>query len=198
MKKIMLVGFLLLAVSAFGNTVVTPDSDGGPYCLSPAFGAAACAITTQYSASGVVFSTPVGTAVFNDPPHAWGGINGLGDVDLLAPVDVTILGTTNFLSVEAGFAADGSLLLTAYDSLGNVIGTRVNGLDGLGPNGRTLMTLSLAGIHSFSVSTPGQDTFGVDQIELGQISNVPEPGSLMLFGSGLVGLAGVVRRKFNL
>jgi len=28
--------------------------------------------------------------------------------------------------------------------------------------------------------------------------NIPEPGSLVMFGSGLIGLAGIVRRKFNL
>jgi len=27
---------------------------------------------------------------------------------------------------------------------------------------------------------------------------VPEPGTLALFGSGLIGMAGVLRRKFNL
>jgi len=30
------------------------------------------------------------------------------------------------------------------------------------------------------------------------VSQVPEPGTLAMFGSGLIGLAGVLRRKFNL
>jgi len=33
------------------------------------------------------------------------------------------------------------------------------------------------------------------QFSLTEVAEVPEPGSLMLFGSGLIGLAGVARRK---
>ncbi len=43
----------------------------------------------------------------------------------------------------------------------------------------------------------GPNATAISNVQFGG-SPVPEPGSLMLFGSGLVGLAGVVRRKFNL
>jgi hypothetical protein len=203
MKRV-LVAALFLTVVAFGG-IVTPDSFAGPYCLSPAFGMATCAIGDEYKAGGLLFSQMgVETAVFNDPPDAWGGINGQGIVDLLAPVNgaIVVPGTitpavTGYLAVEAGSAAPGNLLLTVYDVGGNILGSRVNGLDGTGPHGSHLIILSIPGIRSFSVSTPEQDTFGVDQIEVGSISGggVPEPVSMVLVGSGLALLAYRRRRK---
>lgn len=186
---------LLCAVPCF-SAVVTPTSFGGPYCLTPPFGTAACSITDQYKAGGLIFSQDgVGTAVFNDPPNAWGGINGAGKVDLLAPVNGAIVvpgtlipGVTGSISVEAGHADAGALQLTVYGVGGGVLATRLNGLDGTGPHGRHLITISIAGIRSFSVSTPRGDTFGVDQIDVGTISaadGVPEPGTILLLTSGL-------------
>lgn len=198
MKRLSLL--VLLAAAACAAAIVTPDSFGGPYCLSPAFGTAACAITDQYSAGGVVFSNGTGTATFNDFPDAWGGISGLNTVDLLSPVQgflvvlgSTTSGLTSSLSVEAGFSDPGDLLLEVFDAGNSLIASRVNGLDGLGPNGRSLITLSVPGIHSFSVSSPVGDVFGVDQIELGAISSVPvagvpEPGSAWFIAIGLLGL----------
>ena len=142
--------------------------------VSPAFGAATYVVTNDYDAFGVHFSDGgVDTAIFSDPPLAWGGVNGGGVVDLIEPVQGKIVvpgtggsaGQTTSLSVEGGFAAVGSLLLEIFDCDGNLIGSTVND-DGTGPNGRTLMTLAMPGIASFHVSTPGSDTFGVDSIVL--------------------------------
>src|ERR1700688_1354781 len=86
--------FLLVAFMpfAFADLILTPTSFGGPYCLSPTSGAAACSITTQYDSGGVVFSSGAGTATFLDGgvTPAWGGINA-DIVDLLSPVDVQIV-----------------------------------------------------------------------------------------------------------
>jgi hypothetical protein len=130
-------------------------------------------ITTQYDAFGVHFSDVVNTAIFNDPPLAWGGVNNSGIVDLIAPVNGKIVlpgtggtpGSTSSLSVEGGNAATGNLLLEVFDCDGNLIGSTIND-DGIGPNGRKLMTLSIPGMSSFRVSTPAVDTFGVDSIAL--------------------------------
>ena len=183
-----------MVVCASAATIITPDSFGGPFCLSPAFGPAACALSDEYKDGGLHFSWNVGTAVFEDPPYAWGGINGNNVVDLISPVNGWIVmpgtlspGAVSYISVEAGWAAAGSLTLDVYDIYGNLLGSRVNGLDGTGPHGRTLITLSIPGIHFFSVY--GGDTFGVDQIELGEITPagapIPEPGTFALLCAGL-------------
>jgi hypothetical protein len=46
-----------------------------------------------------------------------------------------------------------------------------------------------------SVDISGGNNFAIDDITLTQATTVPEPGSLALLGTGLLGVVGVVRRK---
>jgi hypothetical protein len=48
---------------------------------------------------------------------------------------------------------------------------------------------------SLNFGNGGSSTFGIDVTS--QYSVTPEPGSLTLFGTGLLGLAGMLRRKFK-
>jgi hypothetical protein len=134
-------------------------------------------VTNQYSGLGLLFG-PRSTAIFNDPPFAWAGVNpNTTVVDLLSPVQVAFVlpgtnraATTNHLSLEVGFAPVGSVLLQAFSTSGALLGTTIND-DGIGPHGRTLATLDIPGIQSFLVS--GNDTWGIDQIMFGDLL---EPG----------------------
>jgi len=99
---------LTFASSAHAGTI-TPDLVVVP--VSPAFGTVAAGgrVTDQFKAFGVIFSDGVATAIFDDPPLAFGGVNLAGTVDLVTPVNgflvvpgTTTLTSTNFLSVEAG------------------------------------------------------------------------------------------------
>jgi hypothetical protein len=124
---ILLLAFLAMACA---GGVITPDDFGGPYCKTVAWVLAPCAIGAQYAAGGLLFSQMgVGTAVFWDPPNAWGGINESGRVDLLAPVNAAIVvpgtmipGTTDYVAVEAGFADPGNLQLNVYGYRGQPSG----------------------------------------------------------------------------
>ena len=152
--------------------------------ITPVGGAVALGgeVTDQFKAFGLIFSDGVATAIFDDPPLAFGGVNAGGIVDLLAPVNgafvgpgTTSLRSVGFLSIEAGFADERSLRLDVFDVNRVLLGSTLND-DGIGPHGRTLMALSIPGMTFFSVSTPAGDNFGVDQIDFeGDLARRPSP-----------------------
>lgn len=129
-----------------------------------------------------------------------------------------------FTSLQSGvqaFLSDtaplGNYTITAFDSVHNVLGTvtvlQANtlppGYTGCGnflfpPPGCTPLpglyvgfTDTAAEIASLQIgpSTASFDAFAVDDVQIG---TVPEPGSLLMLGTGVVGLAGLLRRKLTL
>ncbi len=180
----------------------TPGDRVPPVVVSPGSVAAGGVVGTNYIAFGVDYTFGGQEGVFNDLPLAFGGVNGSNVVDLLAPVDgkivllnTTTQGLTNFVSVLAGDAGAGNLLLSVFDVNGNLLGTATNG------NGVTTFSVNRPGfdIASFRVSTPAGDTFGVRRvtIEAPISAAVPEPATLAVFG--LMGAAGFgyVRRRLK-
>jgi hypothetical protein len=196
--------FLLMSGCLVQASTITFTPASNPAVpVSPAFGAlvAGGALGTNYIAFGVDFTLGGVEGIFNDSPLAFGGVNGSGVVDLLSPVDgrIVVPGTTNqgltdSFEAEAGFAANGTLLLTVYDIHGNVLATAFNGLP-LGPNGRTTFAISEPTpiIAAFSITDPGADSYGVDDITLSTPIGVPEPASLSILAVSLLGM-GAYRR----
>lgn len=163
--------------------------------VSPAGGALVAGgdLGAKYIAYGVDFTWGGVEGIFSDPPLAFGGVNGAGDIDLLSAVDgrivlpntLTTAGTT-YLYAEAGFAGDGSLTLEVFDAAQSLVATLVNGPP-LGQFGRTTFTYTGSAISYFRIS--GQDSFGVNEILLAPRGVVPEPmtWALMIAGFGMVG-----------
>ena len=209
----------LTASVALADTTVKPSDAIPAVAVSPAFGVVIIGgiATTQYAHLGLILSDrgaagpSVPTAIFDDPPLAWGGVNAGGEIDLLSPVDgrfvcpsSMIAALTDMVEVEVGFAAHGSLTLYVYGSDGSLLASRVNGLDGFGPNGRTLIKISRPSKDIASFRVAGADTWGMNQITFGdldcnggpEVPEVPEPGTLaMLVGSGLAGGVVFLRRR---
>jgi PEP-CTERM motif len=129
-----------------------------------------------------------------------------------------LTGTSTFLNVPAGFTTGFSFTYTAINSGGSIaVYSGVNG------TGSLLASFALpttpsgpcpgygAGFCPFfpiGVTFPGTamsiDFLGnpnqivFDDITFGSSTpGTPEPGTLVMFGSGVIGLAGLLRRKFN-
>lgn len=170
---------------AFPVHTILPTSAGGPYCVSPAFGAATCNVTTQQKAAGLIFGVavpgqfaaiPVATFLDGGVTPAWAGVNGGGNLDLITQVNAQIVipgtttpGITDFIEVEAGLAASGVLRLNAYDIHGNLLGSQP--MTGVGPHGRRIADIGAAGIAYIVVFTTNPaDPFGVNEYDLDDIT----------------------------
>lgn len=167
-------------------------------------------LTTQLGSLGVIFSTSLGTTAIGDstdyPPPGASTITGqyviLGSTDVLVtpailsvffvdpsnPVVPRIVdGSTIFIDL---WDTESNVTVHAYDDGGSLLGTVTL---------NTLFANAMGGftgdVHRLDFVDDGADGFVLDNLVFGDITPVPEPGTLALMGLGLLAVAFGLRRK---
>ena len=133
------------------------------------------------------------------PPHS--GINVV--YNPIGGMSIQFASTVGYFS--GYFTYNLPLEIQAFDSLSNLLGTYnsvctanyIGAGTACGPNEYGIVTA--AGIDHVLVTGGGGNNFTLDDAQFtGSINTVPEPGTLLIFGSGILGVVGVLRRKINL
>jgi hypothetical protein len=192
MKKLLFVSALLLAVVAMAAPAQAVPIQG-----SIAFGGGAPVPApgpNWYDATGVTFNAmavltgplgdystvPVGTLVSFSSPLSWGAGSGVVNLPVAPWGGWTFTLGTNTYSMTGGAVTN----ISRGNSLNNSIS--VNGWG----------NLSITGLDT-TVGNWNLTAGNNGSANLSFSAAVPEPGSMLLLGTGLFGLAGAVRRRMK-
>lgn len=161
-------------------------------------------IGSDYLDQGLIFSNAYYASspyLSENGSYVW--VSGEADSSYNGVINISITGnfsgTTNFLTADIIYLDTSS---TAY-------------LDVFDTSGDLLASVSTTAIDSYenlSISTPGiasftfrwssdepevDDVIGIDNLSYNPVTTIPLPAAFWLFGSGLLGLISVSRRKIN-
>lgn len=159
--------------------------------------------TTITSLDGINYISSTGTALVTNAFQSLSTPNTLGEdvngfflptdtMTFVFPTAITAFGVSinTFDTTTGGY--------TATDEHGDVILSSFDPFPGFS-TGEFVGFTSTEGFTSVTIAAPGGMAFTLDDLAYGgSTSPTPEPGSLLLLGSGVVGLAGIVRRRLGL
>jgi PEP-CTERM motif-containing protein len=182
------VAVVILAISGSGFAATT-------YTLTFSSPPVGTVITNQYAADGVLFSGAGGSpnpiiwpdGAMPTSPVLSGQPLYSGSFDWTFPAGAT------GVSFVSGYWDDlGTESIQVYSQKGILLANLTNTA-----LGDTVVDLSSYGTIGTVIFSPTTDPNGADIDNLTFTPN-PEPGTLIMFGSGILGLAGVIRRKISM
>jgi hypothetical protein len=153
----------------------------------------------QWSATGITFSNTLATE--RDATGDLATVFGLSPATTPTTIDQSVFtfATPDGLIVStntggATFTITGPIVVSLNTSeFLDISGTGILNLPGFAP---TLATFSSDSTDSGNnYGTSGSSTFGIDITSEAVPPTIPEPSSFLLFGSGLLSFAGLLRRK---
>ena len=181
---------VLGVVSANAATVVVPDPSPNPfifYGLGDASVTYSGVLFTQQLALGDANLFDVGPIFSGDPAVLSSQEASVGVENIL----ITFPSAATFLSINYGTFNGGSVTFALSNGQ-----TFTQGSTGSGYLTPDFFSFSGAAFTSVEV-TSADFVMNINDITYNG-STTPEPGTLVMFGSGIIGLAGMLRRKINL